>query len=134
MNKENYDDIINLPHHESDVHPHMPIADRAAQFSPFSALTGYENAVSETARLTDERIELDEYEKAKLNEKLTFIAQNPDVQRLVTVTFFVGDALKSGGRYVTTAVNIRRVDELGHALVTPDNERIEINDIIDIEF
>ena len=102
MNKENnYDDIINLPHHVSDKHPQMTMHDRAAQFSPFAALTGHNDAIKETARLTDRRIELSEEVKEELSRKLLYIAENISDKPVVTISYFVEDKLKQGGEYVT---------------------------------
>ena len=95
-----YDDIINLPHHTSASRPHMSAYDRAAQFSPFAALTGYDSAITETARLTDKRAELDEYSKAALNEKLCMIQDQTDEQPEVSITYFQPDNKKSGGAYM----------------------------------
>lgn len=83
-----YDDIIGLPHHRSSTRPHMPVRDRAAQFAPFAALAGYGDAVAETARLTDERIDLDEYEKAALNERLASIRERLDENPEASITYF----------------------------------------------
>lgn len=99
-----YDDIINLPHHTSVSRPHMSAHDRAAQFSPFAALTGYGSAIAETARLTDARVELDEYTKADLNEKLCIMQERIAQQPEVSITYFQPDKVKTGGAYIT-AVN-----------------------------
>ena len=84
----NYEDIINLPHHVSTKRPQMPLKDRAAQFAPFAALTGHDEAIKETARLTDERIELDESTLAILNDKIQIILDNLDIEPEITVTYF----------------------------------------------
>jgi len=90
-NNQRYDDIINLPHHQSATRPHMPNYDRAAQFSPFAALTGYDNAVKETSRLTDKKVELDEYSKDALNDRLNMIQDTLDEQPEVSITYFLPD-------------------------------------------
>ena len=93
----NYDDIIDLPHHVSETHPPMSRADRAAQFSPFAALTGYDAAVRETARMTERRIELDEGVKAELNARLNCILEHLSEHPQVSITYFMPDEKKSGG-------------------------------------
>ena len=97
-----YDDIIGLPHHVSSTRPHMPMLDRAAQFQPFRALTGYEDAVQETARYTDEKVELTEDEKALLDMELQRLSDDIANRPQVTLTYFRSDKRKAGGAYVTT--------------------------------
>ena len=128
-----YDDIINLPHHVSSAHPHMPMRDRAAQFMPFRALTGYEDAVHETARLTEERVELTEDEKALLDTKLQRLADRLDSHPQVTLTWFRPDKRKTGGAYVTTTGQIRKIDDFEGVLILLGGERILIEDILDIQ-
>ena len=129
-----YDDIIGLPHHTSLRHPRMSAIDRAAQFSPFAALTGYDAAVAEPARLTDRRIEPDEDEKAVLDARLRMLrgqlAQRPAVRLLC----FVPDEHKAGGAYVTLGGRVRRLDEHAGTLVLQDGTVIPIGDIADIAF
>jgi len=96
-----YADIINLPHHTSSKHPRMSRENRASQFSPFAALTGYDSEIKETARLTDEKIELDEDRIYDINAKLQYIKDNIDVKPEITVEYFISDEKKSGGAYVT---------------------------------
>ena len=128
-----YDDIINLPHHVSNKHPQMDILDRAAQFSPFMALTGYEDAVEETARLTDDWIELGEENKAVLNEKLRIIGEHITEKPVVTITYFQPDTKKDGGAYVTITGGIRRVDEYNGVIIMVDKTEISIKDIVDMQ-
>lgn len=138
----NYDDIIHLPHHRSKKHAPMPLIDRAAQFSPFAALTGHDAAIKETARLTGKRIELDEYEIAVLDEKLQRIKLQLDSKRgdniqlkimpEITVTYFQPDMRKDGGEYVTVTGNVKKMDEYTKSLVMSDGTRILIEDIIEI--
>ena len=104
-----YDDIIDLPHHVSTTHHRMSMLERAAQFQPFRALTGYEDAVRETARLTDDRVELTEDEKALLDGKLQRLADNLASHPLVTVTYFQPDKKKAGGEYVTTTGQLKKL-------------------------
>lgn len=127
-----YDDIINLPHHQSLTRPHMSAYDRAAQFSPFAALTGYEDAVAETARLTDKKAELDEYGKSDLNERLNIIQDTLDEQPKVSITYFLPDKKKSGGEYVTVSGCVKKIDEYEHIVVMLDATKIPIDDIAEI--
>ena len=128
-----YDDILNLPHHQSTKHPQMSIYNRAAQFAPFAALTGHDAAIYETARITDEKIELDEYQKAEIDRKLQIISDNISDRPEITVTYFVPDSKKSGGAYNTYKGNVRRIDDVGQVLIMVDESVISINDIIDIK-
>lgn len=137
MQKQNdahkYDDIINLPHHTSSKRPRMAMIDRAAQFSPFAALTGYDAAVKETARLTDRRIEPDEYEKAVLDEQLRLIREHVKEQPEVTVTYFQPDERKSGGVYLSVTGGIKQIDDYERTVVLSDGFRIPLNEIIRLE-
>lgn len=126
-----YDDIIDLPHHVSDRHLPMSIADRAAQFSSFKALTGLEDDLLETARVTDSRMELSEHELTVLNEKFTEIMQNEHAH--IKVTVFIPDPLKDGGRYETVTGTVKRVDRIERLLVLTDKTAIRMDDIADIE-
>ena len=128
-----YDDIINLPHHVSATHPHMPLSDRAAQFMPFRALTGYEDAVHETARLTDEKVELTEDEKVLLDMRLQELADEITSQPKVALTYFQPDKKKAGGAYVTVTGRLKKIDDYEGALVLTDGERVIIEDIVDIQ-
>ena len=125
----NYDDIIDLPHPTSENHPRMPAADRAAQFSPFAALTGYEAVIHETARLTDERIELNEDELA---EKLRMVLAWDGEPLLVSITYFQADDRKPGGSYNTDQGYIKRLDELQRMIVMKDGRKIPVDDVIEI--
>jgi len=131
--KHRYDDIINLPHPTSAKHPRMSAIDRAAQFSPFAALTGYDAAVKETARLTDQRIELDEYAKAALDERLRIVQDNICEHPEVTVTFFLPDERKTGGAYVDHTGNVKKVDVYQNCLVMKDGAEIPIYEIVDLQ-
>lgn len=129
---DKYDDIIDMPHHVSKMRPHMPIEDRAAQFSPFAAMVGHDDAIEETARLTDARIELDEDRKARINEKLLLIAENLGADKEVTITYFVPDEMKAGGEYVTKVGMVKKIDVDARVLVMVDDEKIEIEEIVEI--
>lgn len=128
-----YDDIIDLPHPTSTKHPRMPLADRAAQFSPFAALTGHEAAIHETARLTDRRIELDEDEKTALDRKLRLITEHLAERPAVRITYFQADQRKDGGSYEIAEGSMKKVDEIARMVVLTDGRRIPIEDIYEIE-
>ena len=128
-----YDDIINLPHHVSATRPHMPIIDRAAQFQPFAALSGYGDAVRETARLTDEKIELTEDEKALLDARLQRLADEIGSQPRVTLTYFQPDKKKTGGAYVCVTSQLKKIDDFEGALILMDGKRVLIEDILTIQ-
>lgn len=127
-----YDDIIHLPHPDSPTHARMPIVDRAAQFSAFAALTGYEAAVQETARHVDSRIELDEDVKAELDDTLRYILAQPAPGPKISVTYFVPDERKSGGSYETVAGYMRKLDRNRRQLLLTGNHTIPLEDIADI--
>lgn len=128
-----YDDIINLPHHVSRTRPQMPRADRAAQFAPFSALVGYGAALVETARLTDRRIELEEDDRAALDRKQQELLERIGERPEVAVTWFVPDARKEGGQYITTVGRLKRIDEVRRVMVLVDRTEIPLDDVFDIE-
>ena len=121
-----YDDIINLPHHVSKKHPQMSLHDRAAQFSPFAALTGHKAAINETARLTDEKQILSEDVIAKLNEQLNLIKENIGTNQTVTITYFVPDDKKSGGAYISHTGVVKKIDEYNHTVILTDKTVIPI--------
>lgn len=131
--EELYADIINLPHHELKTRQRMPIINRAASFSPFAALTGYDDAVKETARLTSEQIELDEGAKEILNDKLRIAADKADQEPEIKVTYFLPDKKKDGGAYITIKAVIKRIDEYERLVVFTDKSTIPIDDIYEIE-
>ena len=134
MSEENkYEDIINLPHHVSSTRPKMSMRDRAAQFSPFAALTGYEDDVLEAARITCEKTELSEDAKSLLNAKLQTVYELIKNQPEITVTYFVPDTKKSGGEYVLKTGRAVDIDEYKRRLVLSDEILIPIDDIIEIE-
>lgn len=128
-----YEDIIHLPHHVSMKHPHMENIDRAAQFSPFAALTGYDTAIKETSRLTEERVELDEYMKAVLSNKLQIISERLLDHHEIAITYFQPDKKKKGGAYVTVIGVVKKIDEYDRMLVLTDKTEIPIDDIINLE-
>lgn len=128
-----YDDMINLPHHQSESRNHMSLHDRAAQFSPFAALSGYEDAIEETGRITEERIILDETAEVKINEQLAYIASHLGERITVSVTYFKPDHRKSGGSYLTDIGVVRKIDEVNHLLVMESGMKISMEQIIEID-
>lgn len=129
----NYDDIIDLPHHVSETHPPMSRADRAAQFSPFAALTGYDAAVRETARVTERRIELDEGVKAELNARLNCILEHLPEHPQVSITYFVPDEKKSGGAYRTVTGAVRKLDSFAKTLTLTDGTVVPMEEMVHVE-
>ena len=133
MDTHKYDDIINLPNSTSKSHPRMSLYARAAQFSPFAALTGHEAAIRETARQTDEKEILSDEVIAGLNEKLRVIAENIGSEQIVTITWFVPDERKSGGAYMTHSGVVKKINEYEHTIIMTDNTIIPIGQISEIE-
>lgn len=127
-----YDDIINLPHHTSSKHPRMTRTARAAQFAPFAALTGLDDEMEETARLTDKKIILDEEQKQIINRELLFIKNNPQKDIPVIITFFKSDGRKEGGAYIEKEVRIKKIDEINRKLILSDYSEIEIDDLFSV--
>ncbi len=128
-----YDDIIHLPHHVSKTRPQMSMQDRAAQFSPFAALTGYDAAILETGRLTEEKSELGEETQAILDRKQRYLAEIIDTKPEITVTYFVPDEKKSGGAYSTVTGFLKRIDEYERVLMLTDGRKIQLDAVLDIE-
>ena len=127
-----YDDIINLPHPKPKNHQRMSLENRAAQFSPFAALTGHNEAIKETERLTDSKIELAEDTITDINRTLMWIRDNIKSRPQAMVTHFVPDYKKTGGKYITATVNIVKVDEVNNVIVTADGVKIAIHNILEI--
>lgn len=127
-----YDDILHLPHPTSKRHPRMPIVDRAAQFSPFAALTGHGAAIEETARVTDRRIELDEDAKEQLDQTLQLLLERIDEQPEITVTWFSPDKKKAGGQYHTATGKLKRIDSREGRLILTDGNQIPLEDLLEI--
>ena len=125
-----YDDIINLPHHESDHHPRMPMSHRAAQFAPFAALSGHDDAIAETVRITEIFRELSEEEKVDVSRKLKFGLENDS---LIEITYFIPDKLKKGGKYETTVDKIKKLDEYDQKLILKNGTCIPLIFIQKIE-
>lgn len=128
-----YNDIINLPHHVSSTRPQMPILDRAAQFAPFAALTGYDAAIKETGRLTDEKIELDEEALNILNMKYQILVDSLDDEPEVTFTYFKPDERKAGGAYVKVTGTVKKVDDFERLIVMQNGTKMPMDDILNID-
>ena len=128
-----YDDIIRLPHHVSTRHPQMSIHDRAAQFSPFAALTGHDAAIRETERLTEEWVELDEDSKEQLDERLQMIREHLAERPEITFTFFQPDERKQGGAYRTITGKVKRIDEYEHRILLEDGTALMVEHLVSIE-
>ena len=129
---EEFDDIINLPHHVSKNHPPMPMMNRAAQFAPFAALTGYDAVIQETGRLTDGFIELDDSKKEQLNRKIAELMEQINERPMVTIIFFKPDERKAGGTYSTISGQLKKVDEFRQLLIMEDETTIPFNCVFDI--
>lgn len=119
MSPTPYDDLLSYPYRGITSHPPMPLADRAAQFSPFAALTGYDNVIQEAARYTDEPVELAEDEQLLLNEKLRLLAHSLSQHPVITVTFFRADEQKEGGHILTVTESVEKVVCDTHCLIYP---------------
>lgn len=133
MSDFQYNDILNIPYPNPEIEKDFPDKIlRAAQFAPFAALTGYDEAVEETARLTDSKVELDEYQKAELNDKLIFL-NNSESDEEVCITYFVPDKKKSGGAYITKKGIVLKIREYEKDVVMDDGSEIPIDDIIAID-
>ena len=130
---EKYEDIIHLAHPTSPSRKRMSMIDRAAQFSPFAALVGYDAAIQETARLTGSRIELTEGEKLALNEQVLAISEIIHPQPEIRITHFKEDLRKEGGEYMTEAVRVRKIDPYGRGLLLTDGRLILFEDVIAME-
>ena len=128
-----YDDMIDLPHPASKKHPRMSIQDRAAIFSPFAALSGHGAAIAETAKLTDQRMELDEDTKAELDQRQVVLLEHIEEQPEVTVTWFQPDERKDGGAYLTATGRLKKIDEVARILSLQDGTSIPLEDVVRIE-
>ena len=129
-----YDEIINLPHHVSKTRPQMPMSDRAAQFAPFAALTGYDSAIKETGRLTNERIELDEEALTALDMKYQLLMDAFDDAPEVTIIYFQPDERKAGGQYVSATGMVKKVDDFERRIIMQDGTRIPLDSVYDLRF
>src|SRR5574344_876914 len=132
-NNHQYDDIIDKPYPHCRVSHRMTMLERAAQFLPFDALTGYDEAVEETARTTDSEVYLDENKTDELNKKIQLILSHGSDRPIVTFTFFVPDALKKGGSYKTLEGVIKKLDLYESIIILESKEKISISSIVGIE-
>jgi len=131
--KSKYDEIMGLPHHVSRTRPQMPMSDRAAQFAPFAALTGYDSAIKETGRLTDEKIELDEEALTTLDMKYQFLMDALDDEPEVTITYFQPDERKAGGKYVSATGTVKKVDDFERRITMRDGAKIPMDNVLSID-
>lgn len=130
---DDYSDIIKLPHHVSTTRSHMSTYNRAAQFAPFAALTGYDAKIEETARLTDKKLVLDDDRPAKIDACLQILIDNISEHSFITITHFVKDTNKSGGKYIDTPGYFKMIDESEHAVIMMDGTKILIENIYEID-
>ncbi len=128
-----YNEIINLPHHVSKTRPQMPMSDRAAQFAPFAALTGYDSAIKETERLTDERIELDEEALSALNMRCQLLMDVLDEAPEVEITYFKPDERKAGGKYISVIGTVKKVDDFERLIIMQNGTKIPMDDVLSID-
>ena len=131
--EELYSDIIHLPHHELTTRQRMPLINRAASFSPFAALTGYDAAIKETGRLTDEKIEIDEEALNILNMKFQILVDSLDDEPEVTFTYFKPDERKAGGAYIEVTGAVKKVDDFERLIVMENGTKMPMDDILNIE-
>lgn len=130
---ETYDDIIHLPHHVSKRHPQMSLYNRAAQFAPFAALTGYEEAIIETARLTAPKVDMMEDNQQLLDRKLALLSHSLIEQPTVSITYFQPDKKKSGGQYLTITGVIKSIRDSERVILMADGKSVSIDTIISID-
>ena len=131
--KSKYDEIMGRPHHVSKTRPQMPMSDRAAQFAPFAALTGYDAAIKETGRLTVERIELDVEALSALDMKYQLLMEALDEAPEVTITYFQPDERKAGGKYVSAVGAVKKIDDFERRITMQDGAKIPMDDVLSIE-
>ena len=132
MNRK-YNEIMGLPHHVSKTRPQMPMSDRAAQFAPFAALTGYDAAIKETGRLTVERIELDVEALSALDMKYQLLMEALDEAPEVTITYFQPDERKAGGKYVSAVGAVKKIDDFERRITMQDGAKIPMDDVLSID-
>lgn len=131
---DNYEDIINLPHHVSERHPQMSMMNRAAQFAPFAALTGHSAAIEETARLTESQQELADEDSEILNQKMAYLREAINEHPTISITYFEPDKRKSGGRYMSIEGQLQNIDDYNQTIVLKNGEAIPLKSILDIQF
>lgn len=130
---DNYDDIINLPHHVSKNHPQMTMYQRAAQFAPFAALVGHDALIAESARLTDEEVEMEDGAMSELNRKMAYLNARLQDNPVVAITYFIHDQKKSGGEYRSVIGPVRKFDEYESTLTMTDGTVIPFSSILDVD-
>ena len=128
-----YSDIIDLPHHVSNKYPHLSREQKAAQFAPFAALTGFDDDVKETARLTDRKIDIDEGLKEIINDKLNIIVNNIKKNPFICITYFKKDSKKTGGKYITEEEKVKKINIIDNYLILNNNNKIFFEDILEIK-
>lgn len=128
-----YSDILRLPRPEPKFHHRMPLADRAAQFSPFAALTGFFGVIEETGRTTDKKLTLDEREKERINKQLNYLNSRISSHPKVKITYFIPDTKKEGGQYVTTCSSAKKINEYENCIILDNGVKINFDDIRNIE-
>ncbi len=131
---DNYEDIINLPHHVSTRHPQMSMMNRAAQFAPFAALTGHSAAIEETARLTESQQELADEDSEILNQKMAYLREAINEHPTISITYFEPDKRKSGGRYMSIEGQLQNIDDYNQTIVLKNGETIPLKSVLDIQF
>jgi len=131
---DNYNDIINLPHHVSTRHPQMSMMNRAAQFAPFAALTGHSAAIEETARLTESQQELADEDSEILNQKMAYLREAINEHPTISITYFEPDKRKSGGRYMSIEGQLQNIDDYNQTIVLKNGETIPLKSVLDIQF
>lgn len=131
---DNYEDIINLPHHVSTRHPQMSMMNRAAQFAPFAALTGHSAAIEETARLTESQQELADEDSEILNQKMAYLREAINEHPTISIIYFEPDKRKSGGRYMSIEGQLQNIDDYNQTIVLKNGEAIPLKSILDIQF
>ena len=130
---DNYDDIIHLPHHVSKRHPQMSLYNRAAQFAPFSALTGYEEVIAETARQTNPKIEIMEDDRQLMDRKLSLLSTHLEEERTISITYFQPDGCKDGGQHLTIKGIVKAIHTNERIIILKDKKKISIDAIIGLE-
>lgn len=130
---DNYDDIIHLPHHVSKRHPQMSLYNRAAQFAPFAALTGYGAAIAETARQTSPKIEMMEDDRQLMDRKLSILSSHLEEEPTISITFFQPDSRKSGGHYLTITGIVKTIRTNERIIIMKDRKKISIDAIVGLE-
>lgn len=133
ISKGKYDDIINLPHHVSKKHPRMSLENRSAQFAPFAALTGYEDEIEETGRITDRKIDISDEVRNILDEKIKKIQTKIYTEPKVTITYFIPDTKKQGGSYKTITSNVIKIDKYKQLIILKDRKEIPIKFITNMD-